>query len=182
MGLDQYLTKRTYVKNWDHTPREKRNRITVRQGGKLRTNIKPDRIEYVIEGIGYWRKANQIHKWFVDNCQDGVDDCREALVSYENLKRLYNICKTVMDSIELVDGKIQNGWSYKNGKEVPIMEMGKKIKNPKVAQKLLPSTGGFFFGNTEYDQYYAEDIKNTIKILEEILEDEDGDFYYHSSW
>ena len=25
--------------------------------------------------IGYWRKSNQIHKWFVDNIQEGVDNC-----------------------------------------------------------------------------------------------------------
>ena len=25
--------------------------------------------------IASWRKANAIHKWFVDNVQDGVDDC-----------------------------------------------------------------------------------------------------------
>lgn len=27
--------------------------------------------------IGYWRKANHIHKWFVDCVQDGEDDCEK---------------------------------------------------------------------------------------------------------
>lgn len=25
--------------------------------------------------IAYWRKANAIHRWFVDNVQNGTDDC-----------------------------------------------------------------------------------------------------------
>ena len=36
---------------------------------------------------GYWRKANHIHKWIVDNLQDGKDDCQEhsVAVSYTHL-------------------------------------------------------------------------------------------------
>ena len=29
----------------------------------------------IIERVGYWRKANQIHNWFVNRVQDGIDDC-----------------------------------------------------------------------------------------------------------
>jgi hypothetical protein len=50
------------------------------------------------------------------------------------------------------------------------------------AEQLLPSSSGFFFGNTEYDEWYYNDIQNTIEILEKALEDEDGDYYYSSSW
>jgi len=52
---------------------------------------------------------------------------------------------------------------------------------------LLPTTAGFFFGHTGYDEYYLRDIEDTITMLEEALEDvEDDDynvsFYYQSSW
>jgi hypothetical protein len=51
------------------------------------------------------------------------------------------------------------------------------------AEDLLPTASGFFFGNTEYDEWYYNDIQNTIKILEEALSDETADeFEYHSSW
>jgi hypothetical protein len=51
------------------------------------------------------------------------------------------------------------------------------------AGELLPTTSGFFFGGTEYDKYYMEDIKNTIKIIEKCLKlPEAWEFEYHSSW
>ena len=34
MGLDMYLKREHYVKNWDHNPEEKRFDITVKRGGE----------------------------------------------------------------------------------------------------------------------------------------------------
>jgi hypothetical protein len=52
-----------------------------------------------------------------------------------------------------------------------------------LAESLLPAASGFFFGGTDYDEWYYNDIQNTIKILEEALaEDSSSDFYYSSSW
>ena len=42
--------------------------------------------------IGYWRKANAIHKWFVDNVQGGNDNCGSYYVSLEQLKELHDLC------------------------------------------------------------------------------------------
>ena len=39
----------------------------------------------------YWRKANQIHAWFVDNVQGGNDNCGEYYVSHEKLKELLDL-------------------------------------------------------------------------------------------
>ena len=39
----------------------------------------------------YWRKANQIHAWFVDNVQQGNDNCGEYYVSHEKLKELLDL-------------------------------------------------------------------------------------------
>ena len=150
MGLDMYLDKRTYVKQWDHIDETKQYKVEVTRGGEP-TNIDPKKVKYIIEEAGYWRKANAIHKWFVDNCQDGVDDCRDAYVGFNDLQALLDLCRIV------------------------IIDKSK-------AEQLLPSTSGFFFGNTEYDEWYYNDIQNTIEILEKALEDEDGDYYYSSSW
>jgi hypothetical protein len=150
MGLDMYLSKKTYVKQWDHQSPEEKYEVVVTKGGKPVDGIKAKRVKYIEEEVGYWRKANQIHKWFVDNVQDGVDDCRDAYVDSEQLHELLELCKKVQADHSL-------------------------------AEKLLPSTNGFFFGSTEYDDWYFNDIENTIKILEEALEDGDS-FYYSSSW
>ncbi len=51
------------------------------------------------------------------------------------------------------------------------------------AEQLLPTQSGFFFGATEYDEYYYQDIDNTIEILEEALSEETADdFAYRASW
>lgn len=140
----------------------------------------------ITEEVGYWRKANQIHNWFVDKVQDGEDDCDyHHEVTKEILEELLDTCETVLESCELVDGKITNGYTFENGKEIPIMEDGKYIKDPSVAMELLPTTSGFFFGSTDYDEYYIDDIKNTIDIVTKVLETTDFEtemVHYVSSW
>ena len=58
-------------------------------------------------------------------------------------------------------------------------------KDHSKADELLPTADGFFFGNTNYDEWYYNDVKNTIKMLEDEM-DENGNFYgsyyYRSSW
>lgn len=41
----------------------------------------------------YWRKANMIHRWFVDNIQKGIDDCDYYLLTKDNLETLKAICE-----------------------------------------------------------------------------------------
>ena len=150
MGLDMYLEKRTYVKQWDHQSAEEKHEVVVTKGGQP-TNIDPKKVKYIIEEAGYWRKANQIHRWFVENVQNGVDNCGDYYVGSEKLTELLEICKKVEADHSLAD-------------------------------TLLPSASGFFFGGTDYDEWYYNDITNTIAILEEALADKHGDFYYSSSW
>ena len=50
--------------------------------------------------IGYWRKANAIHKWFVDNVQDGIDDCKNYFVDPSQLEELRELCQEVLDNHE----------------------------------------------------------------------------------
>lgn len=38
--------------------------------------INPEKVKEITEEVGYWRKANAIHGWFVDNVQKGNDDCK----------------------------------------------------------------------------------------------------------
>jgi len=56
------------------------------------------------------------------------------------------------------------------------------LKNRGKAGELLPPQEGFFFGSTELDDGYFDDLKETKKILQAALKDEHGEYYYHSSW
>lgn len=102
----------------------------------------------------YWRKANQIHDWFVQNVQDGVDECDEYLVTREQLMSLVETCQKVLADRDL-------------------------------AEELLPTTSGFFFGSTDYDQYYFEDLEATVEKITVALDRYSGigtQFYYQASW
>lgn len=142
---------------------------------------------YIKEQVGYWRKANEIHNWFVENVQDGEDDCRyHREVTREVLEELLSMCNKVLASCRLVDGEIENGYNFdEDGNRIPILTDGKYVEDPSVAEELLPTTSGFFFGGTNYDEYYVEDIENTIDIITTVLETTDFEkemIYYVSSW
>lgn len=140
----------------------------------------------IMEQVAYWRKANAIHDWFVEHVQDGVDDCDyHNEVTKEILEELLDTCEKVLAVSELVNGQVVNGYRYTdNGKEL-IMEEGKYIKDPSVAMELLPTTRGFFFGSTDYDEWYYDSVKYTAEKVREILETTDFEtemIYYISSW
>jgi len=65
-----------------------------------------------------------------------------------------------------------------------LLELLKKITK-RNAKKLLPAQSGFFFGSTDYDEWYFNGVKETIDKLSTVIETFDFDNYellYHSSW
>ena len=180
MGLDMYLRAKLYMGKYTKDKRQPRIRKIFPEmfkSGNLNS------IEVKFE-VGYWRKANQIHKWFVDNVQDGEDKCNPHYVSRDDLKTLLDVCEEVVKRTRLKKGKVTNGYSSSNGEGLkPNMEDGNIIANPKTAHKLLPTQDGCFFGGTEYNEWYLMDIKATIKIIKKCLKlPEVWDFEYRSSW
>ena len=73
-----------------------------------------------------------------------------------------------------------------------LLETLKEVSsNSTKADELLPPTQGFFFGSDEVDEYYKEEVNSTIKIIEDLLEENEqskeyglysGDFEYRASW
>ena len=110
---------------------------------------------YIHDEVGYWRKANAIHKWFVDNVQDGEDDCEcHRPVTKNDLETLLELCREV-------------------------------LADHSKASELLPSTSGFFFGSQQYDEWYFIDIENTANLCKKLIEETDFEkyeLYYRSSW
>ena len=63
------------------------------------------------------------------------------------------------------------------------------LLQPAAAESILPTQSGFFFGPTAYDEWYMEDMRNTVTQLDEVLADipidaSDWDyrFIYQASW
>lgn len=147
MGLDMYLNAERYL--WSHVDGDRQLSENI---GQLVGLPADGRIKTITVEAGYWRKANQIHHWFVQNVQDGEDDCRSAYVSQEKLTELRELCQRAID-------------------------------NPEQAHLILPRTEGFFFGNKEYDQWYFEQLRDTIEVIDNALAmPEQWEFNYNSSW
>lgn len=141
--------------------------------------------ETIFTEIAYWRKANEIHNYFVEYAQHGVDDCGTYDVSKKQLEDLLYKCKEVKRIAVLEKSKVVNGYTFQNGKEIPMYEDGEVIANEDEVAAILPTRSGFFFGSTDYDKYYMEDINYTIDVLERVLAETDFDteaVCYHSSW
>ena len=65
-----------------------------------------------------------------------------------------------------------------------LREVCRKALFNKDPKEIMPAEG-FFFGGTDIDQYYWDDVKATIKKLDKVLNHKDLDdlsFYYQSSW
>ena len=186
MGLDMYLTHRKYVKNWAHMKPEEKHIITISKGGIPVESKLP--VTEVVYEAAYWRKANAIHNWFVQNTQGGDDkNGEETWVSREQLQELLDLCKQVLQVAKVKPGKMKSGTkTYRDDKGELVSEQmyedGMIVTNPEEVGELLPPTSGFFFGSTEIDGYYLDDVKSTIEQLELALSEEGGDFYYQSSW
>lgn len=155
MGLDQYLYAKNYLSPMEWRGEEMNKTFhTVADAIGVKDFMDKDlpSIQCQVK-IGYWRKANAIHDWFVQNCQNGEDDCRESYVSVEQLEELRKICNMVLD-------------------------------NHALASEYLPTTSGFFFGSTDYDEWYYKDLESTVKIIDNALSKipDSWTFAYQSSW
>ena len=188
MGLDMYLTRKHYIGGkWEFNDVKGEINITI---GNKHLPIDLNKLDYIIEEVGYWRKANQIHNWFVKNVQDGEDDCKSYYVEIEQLKKLLEICKTIKDTARLVPGKIKAGKKWVKDHWEQQYEEGKIIENVDEIKEKLPTTDGFFFGSTEYDEWYLEEIKTTIKILDNVVKEDEElnklgfspEYEYRASW
>lgn len=134
--------------------------------------------------IAYWRKFNALHHWFVENCAEGVDECQEIYVSFEQMRELKDILVKLKDNLELVDGKIWQSTVLKaDGSLQGEYVDGKVVKDSKLAEKLLPTCMGPFFGSLDYDEFYYNQVCKTLEVINEhISTADDWDFYYEANW
>jgi hypothetical protein len=150
--------------------------------------------------IGYWRKANAIHGWFVNNLADGVDECQQIPVSVTDLLLLKSACEKVLankpaevpedeDILEI------NGVSGQSNEEIAkaitdfiaLQNYAKELSPEPEPDDPLAPQGGFFFGDTVKNEYYYEYVADTLGILTVALAeteflDPDETLVYQASW
>ena len=151
MGLDMFLVAKRYTSPYDPADAALTELAKAINFGDGTMDLR----ELVFEAM-YWRKANAIHRWFVDNIQDGVDNCAEYYVDIKYLAELRDLCKKVLE-------------------------------DPENAMELLPPKSGFFFGSTDIDDFFLQDLTNTVERFEDLLDlpevkNHNISFYYSSSW
>lgn len=148
MGLDQYLNAKRYL--WDHDDQDKQLADNVAEVVKTPRGFRVKQIECEVM---YWRKSNAIHKWFVNNVQDGNDDCGTYWVSNEKLQELLSVLDTVLQD------------------------------RSRAAELLPTTSGFFFGSTEMDEWYWADLEQTQLRLREILDQDNAGwDFEYHSSW
>ncbi|HGS8723751.1 TPA: hypothetical protein ACMUBK_002558 [Enterococcus faecalis] len=108
------------------------------------------------QAIGYWRKANQIRAFFASYAPEQSDINIEMLIVNEEM----------------------------------LLELKQRImlclteRNEQTSSELLPTSQGFFFGSTEYDDWYYQDLEISLPIIEKALTaiKDNKLVFYHEWW
>lgn len=151
MGLDMYLKAERCISGWEHSKdRGLYDKVVKMVGGKRLEELPS--LDVTIN-VAYWRKANAIHKWFVDNVQRGVDECQYEAVSREQLQSLVDLCKKV------------------------------KAKELEAQVALPTQSGFFFGGTAYDEWYEKDLDATITQIEDALQTYKDGWYFkYHSSW
>jgi hypothetical protein len=148
MGLDMYLKGKRYISSYfNEGDSEKAAKIA-----ELFPETSGLEIKEVMVEAGYWRKANAIHKWFVDNVQEGEDDCGNYYVGREQLAELRELCQKVLADRSLA------------------------------AEMLPPQSGFFFGGTDIDEWYFRDLEQTVKIIDNALTMPDSWDFEYTSSW
>lgn len=156
MGLDMYLSGKRYLWPEDDHPDKKIATDVSAMFPELtpimrRKSAEP-RVKEIVANAIYWRKANAIHGWFVENVQGGVDNCASYYVSRGLLIELRDLCKEVL------------------------------ADRSEAAELLPCKSGFFFGGTEYDDGYFKDLKRTVKEIEECLSLPDEWDFEYHSSW
>lgn len=151
MGLDMYLHAKKYISSFNERDKEL---ASVIKAERIKGMDVLGDVKYLTCEAMYWRKANQIHRWFVDNVQEGKDDCGTYYVSDEQLKALHDLCEAVL------------------------------LDRTRAEELLPVSQGFFFGSEEYDEGYFADIsyTQTRLQALIESTELGDWHFEYRSSW
>lgn len=165
MGLDMYLSARKYINKIDW------NLLDVNSDTSYAEATFPQWNEIVdvaglshvansndIYGVNvsvncaYWRKVNSVHNWFVQNVQNGEDDCGEYYVSHDKLKELLETARQALFHKDPSKLMPQAGFFFGS------------------------------YDIDEYYWHGIKDTIKQLKKIIELPDFEELSFYYQSSW
>jgi hypothetical protein len=120
-----------------------------------------DQYLYKKEEVLYWRKANQIQNWFdklsIERTGKPIQNCEDFQITKEDIENLLDDCEK---AIELY-----------------------KSNNIDELEDLMPTVAGFFFGPTDYNEGYLNNLEEAVRGLKELLdEDSDATYIYNAWW
>nr|DAP07744.1 MAG TPA: hypothetical protein [Caudoviricetes sp.] len=141
----------------------------------------------IFETVASLEKANQIHAWFVNNIQNGIDDNSYYFVTEDDFLELKEICEKVLklNPYNLNKDSYLLYYSANGLIEKGIITKEQYAKLETELNKILPTKEGFFFGPIDYAVSYFLNVKNTLEMLTKILDNTDFEnevYLYHSSW
>ena len=164
MGLDMYFyaRKTTYksFSKWDNPDRA--NEVNYPEDLKTFSDYIYDRNFKSVQTetryqIGYFRKFNALHSYIVKTFADGTDNCQDIILYKKDVEKIKKVLDDVLNAHQQVEK----------------------------AKELLPTQSGFFFGGTDYDEFYFEDVKDAADLMQSFLDNFDFESYqlvYQASW
>ena len=168
MGLDMYFSRRTYVGKLKST-KDSDDRWSERDVNNMElkfddadlSHVKLKNVRYIEEVFGEFRKFNALHAYVVENFASGVDNCETIYLDIDNLIQIQEVLSLVKESLSI----------------------GDKV----IAGQTLPPKEGFFFGNTEIDKWYEQDVNEAVEVFGKIIEEHsivgyNASYTYQASW
>lgn len=102
----------------------------------------------------YWRKCNWLHKYFCDHGIEKENEILYIIPKEEIINLMYKISL--------------------------VLKAKDKVRS---AKKNLPTHSGFFYGGTDYDDWYFNSLLCVLNEMSELLLDHNYDKYvYYASW
>jgi hypothetical protein len=156
MGLDMFLYRREHLSNYSWGSEHEKEK---------------DAFHAIADAVG------------IQPCKDAPHINIEVCVAYW---RKANAIHKWFCNLDGGRDECQNIYVTR-GQLVGLRDIARSVLlDPALASTRLPTQQGFFFGSYDYDEWYMEDMKNTVKQLDKILNDvpEDSwtEFIYRASW
>ena len=118
--------------------------------------------------LSYFRKVNFLVKFFNDKmieyCGGTILDGLDVPIDREWCEELLEKCNKVVDKYN----KLKASYTLSTDKNNTNLFESQVADDlfAKFASETLPTMAGFFYGSTDYDKWYLNDVKNVIEHLQ----------------